>query len=567
MKIFKRGRSCGTVVFMTLAVVLLSCTGLKVTRFYEKGALAAGAPLATEIGREVFTRGGNAFDVAVAVGFALAVVHPRAGNIGGGGFAVIREGETGLIKALDFRETAPAAAYEKMYLDNDGEVIENLSTYGARAAGVPGSVAGLYELWKDRGAVPWEELVRIAADLADSGFVLDEYLANSLAEYQKDLTGYPETAKIFFPEGKTLSVGERIEQKDLAASLYVIAAEGPDGFYKGSIAERIDSCMKIRGGLITKEDLAAYRPIWREPLHFIFDSLDFYAMPPPSSGGIAVGQILKLLEPYDFSKLTPDGPDYIHLFCEASRRAFADRSQYLGDPDFYEIPPGLLDESYLEERRQTITMGHASNSQLVQPGLPFRHESDQTTHISICDQQGNVVALTTTLNTNYGSKLVVAGAGFLLNNEMDDFSIKPGFPNNWGLVGAEANKIEPGKRMLSSMSPTLVMRKGKPYLVLGSPGGSKIITAVAQAVLDITRFDMNLEETVAQPRFHHQWLPDKIYLEEGAFSVKTKQTLIRYGHTIEERTPYGDLQMIYIDPLGLMTAASDPRNRGTAVGY
>lgn len=552
---------------MTLAVILLDCSGFKVTRFYEKGALATGAPLATEIGRQVFIRGGNAFDVAVAVAFALAVVHPQAGNIGGGGFAVIREGETGLIKTLDFRETAPAAAFEKMYLDKDGEVIENLSTVGAKAAGVPGTVAGLYELWKDRGTVPWEELVRIAADLADSGFVIDNYLAASLAEYQNELTGFPETAEIFLPEGRTPGVGVKFAQKDLAASLYVIAAEGPDGFYRGLIAERIDSCMKTRGGLITKEDLAAYRPVWREAHHFVFDSLDFYAMPPPSSGGIAVGQILKLLEPYDFSKLTPDGPDYIHLFCETARRTFADRSQYLGDPDFFDIPPGLLDESYLAERRQSITMGHASNSQLVQPGLPFRHESDQTTHISICDQQGNMVALTTTLNTNYGSKLVVAGAGFLLNNEMDDFSIKPGFPNNWGLIGAEANKIEPGKRMLSSMSPTLVMQKGKPYLVLGSPGGSKIITTVAQALLDIIRFDMNPEETVAQPRFHHQWLPDKIFLEAGAFSIETKQTLIRYGHTIEELKPYGDLQMIYIDPLGLMTAASDPRNRGTAAGY
>ena len=563
----QRGLFSAALVVISLAVLLVSCSSLKVTQFYEKGALATAAPLATEIGQSVFVRGGNAFDAAVAVGFALAVVHPNAGNIGGGGFAVVREGKTGQIKALDFRETAPAAAYEKLYLDSNDEVIEDLSLYGARAAGVPGTVAGLYELWKGRGLLPWEELVRIAANLADTGFIVDNSLAASFAEYAGDLAGFPETAEIFLPAGKSLAAGDRLIQKDLAASLYSIAADGPDGFYRGSVADRLDSCMKTHGGLITKEDLAAYKPVWREPLHFVFDSLDIYSMPPPSSGGIAIAQILKILEPYDFSLLTPSSPEYIHLFCEASRRAFADRSQYLGDPDFFDIPPGLLDEKYLAERRKSITMGHASNSQLVQPGLPFHHESDQTTHISVCDRQGNVVSLTTTLNTDYGSKLVVAGAGFLLNNEMDDFSIKPGFPNNWGLVGAEANKIEPGKRMLSSMAPTLVMQKNKPYLVLGSSGGAKIITTVALALLDFIRFDMNLKETVARPRFHHQWLPDKIYLEEGAFSMDTKQTLIHYGHTLEERTPYGDLQIIYIDQLGLMTAASDPRDRGTASGY
>ena len=555
------------VICLFLALLAAGCSQVKVTKFYENGALATAAPLATEIGREVFSRGGNAFDVAVTVGFVLAVVHPEAGNIGGGGFALLREGETGQVRSLDFRETAPAAAGENMYLDKNGEVIEDLSTYGAKAAGVPGTVAGLYELWKDYGSMNWEELVRIAADLADSGFVLDEFLAGKLNEYESELTGFEETAEIFFPGGRQLRAGERLVQKDLAATLYIIAAEGPDGFYRGQVADRIDSAMKKHDGLITREDLENYTAVWREPLRFMFDSLEVYSMAPPSSGGIAIGQILMLLEPYDFSLFAPESPEYIHLFCEASRLAFADRSVHLGDPEFYDVPDNLLEESYLSQLREKITPGHATNSQLVRPGNPHRQESDQTTHFSVCDRSGNMVSVTYTLNTNFGSKLVVGGGGFLLNNEMDDFSIKPGVPNSYGLVGAEANKIEPGKRMLSSMSPTLVLKDGRPFLILGSPGGSKIITTVAEAIIDFVRFGMNIEETAAFPRFHHQWLPDLIYLENGGFSMDVKQTLIRYGHTVEERTPYGDLQIIYIDPLGLMTAASDPRNRGEAIGY
>lgn len=555
------------IIFIILTALVYSCGAFKVTQYYEKGALATGTPLATEIGRNIFARGGNAFDVAVAVGFAMAVVYPEAGNVGGGGFAIIREGNSGLIKALDFREVAPSAATEKMYLDSAGEVTENLSTYGARAVGVPGTVAGLYELWQKRGRLAWEELVRAAADLADTGFIVDAYLAGKLYENKDQLTGFPETSEIFCPRGEPLKAGERLVLKDLASTLYIVAAEGPAGFYEGLIADKIDTCMKIYGGLITKEDLAAYKPVWREPLHFCFDSLDIYSMPPPSSGGIALGQILKIVGPHDFSLLTVDSPDYIHLFCEAARRAFADRSQYLGDPAFYQIPSRLLDEAYLAKRRETITMGHASNSQLVGPGLPYSHESNQTTHFSVCDHEGNMVALTYTLNTNFGSKLVVRGAGFLLNNQMDDFALKPGHPNTYGLVGAEANKVEPGKRMLSSMAPTLVLKNQKPFLILGSRGGSKIITTVAQVILNMTRFGLNPVEAVNQPRVHHQWLPDKITLEKNGYSVKVKQTLIRYGHNIEEEAPDGDVQLIHIDPLGLMTAASDLRRQGCSDGY
>ncbi len=553
-------------LFVCSIILLLGCQGIQVSHYYNNGAVATSAPMATEIGVQVFREGGNAFDVAVAVGFVLAVVHPEAGNIGGGGFALIREGSSGTIKALDFREKAPLAATENMYLDKEGNVIEGLSTRGAKACGVPGTVAGLYELWRTRGALPWDKLVGIAASLADTGFIIDEYLANSFTEHEQALTFYPETKAVFAPNGSLLQAGERWVQKDLARTLYAIAAEGPKGFYQGEVAQKIIASMEKHDGLITQADLDAYETVWRKPVHVVFDSLDIYSMPLPSSGGIVMGQILKILEPFDLSPYVATAPEYIQLFCEASRLAFADRAQYLGDPAFFDVPSGLLDSNYLAHRRSLITPGKASTSEAIGPGIPYG-ESDQTTHFSVCDKSGNMVAVTYTLNTAYGSKLVVDSAGFLLNNEMDDFSIKPGVPNTYGLVGGEANKIEPGKRMLSSMSPTLVLKNDKPYLVLGAPGGSKIITVVAQTIVDIARFDMTLPEAVKTPRFHHQWLPDVIYLEEHAFDINTKQTLIRYGYNIKERSAYSDLEGIFIDKTGMMNPVSDPRKRGKAGGY
>jgi gamma-glutamyltranspeptidase/glutathione hydrolase len=550
-----------------LAVLPTGCDSLQITRRYENGALATGAPLATTLGREIFAQGGNAFDVAVTVGFVLAVVHPEAGNIGGGGFAVIREGETGVIRTLDFREKASMAATESMYLNDSGEVIKGLSTGGAKAAGVPGTVAGLYELWKSHGSLPWADLVRVAADLADSGFAVDQYLVESLAEYQEQLTGFEETSEIFFPDGRTLQPGDRLVQKDLAGTLYHIATHDRSGFYDGVVAEKIVACMQKYGGLISRFDLAAYTPVWRKPIRFSFDSLEICTMSPPSSGGIVMGQILLLLKPYDLSRYTPMSAGYIHLFVEASRLAFADRSVHLGDPEYHNIPSELLSESYLAERRAAIDASHASTSEQVGPGNPSLRESDQTTHFSVCDSDGNMVAISYTLNTNYGCKLMVGGAGFLLNNQMDDFSIKPGYPNTWGLVGAEANKIEPGKRMLSSMAPTILLRDGQPFLILGSPGGSKIITTVAQAIINLTRFGLNPQETVAHPRFHHQWLPDQIYVEEHEFDRRVRQELAGFGHKVKERSHYGDLQLIHIDRSGLMTAASDHRRDGLSAGY
>jgi len=552
-----------TVVYL---VQLNGCAGIEVSRYYERGIVVTAAPLATEAGRQVFAAGGNAFDVAVAVGFALAVVHPEAGNIGGGGFAVIRDGKTELIKALDFRETAPAGSSEKMFLDENDEVRPEASTVGALAAGVPGTVAGLYELWRKHGSLPWEVLVRPAARLADSGFVVDAYLAASLAEYEDDLARFEPTALLLLTEGAAPAAGKRLQLPDLAATLYTIAAEGPGGFYRGPVADKIVACMQQRGGLISHADLENYRAVWRTPVAFQFDSLTVYSMPPPSSGGICLGQILCLLQPYEFATLSPQSVEYIHLFTEAARSSFADRSEHLGDPEFYDIPTSLLEPHYLAHRAGLIDPDQATPSQLISPGAPAADESDQTTHYSVCDSDGNMVALTYTLNASYGCKLAVEGAGFLLNNEMDDFSIKPGHPNLYGLIGGEANQIEPGKRMLSSMTPTLVLKDKRPFMVLGSPGGSKIITVVAQALVNFTRFHLNLAETVGQPRFHHQWLPDSLYLEVGGFDISVIHALSGRGHDVREREPYGDLQAVYITEAGLMTGAADPRGRGMVGG-
>jgi len=558
------------IVCVLIAIVVflpgLSCDKVGVTRYYRQGVVVTVSPLASEIGKDVLMSGGNTFDAAVAVGFALAVTYPPAGNLGGGGFAVMRYDSTGEIGALDFRETAPIAASRGMFLDSAGEVIENLSTRGALASGVPGTVAGLHALWERYGTRPWQDLVTIAARLADSGFIVDRPLAEMFADYDSSLSAFEETRGAFLPNGEPPKQGERLIQPDLARTLYAIAADGPAGFYAGPTADSIVACMIKYGGLITHADLDGYRPVWRKPLHFTFDSLDVYSMPPPSSGGIIVGQILKLIEPFDFSQMTPRSPEFIHLFCEASRLAFADRSKHLGDPAFFDVPSSLLDTDYLNERRKLISRDHAGNSADVQPGNPGKYESDATTHFSICDQAGNMVAITYTLNESFGSGLTVGGAGFLLNNEMDDFAIRPGYANLYGLVGDEANCVEAGKRMLSSMSPTLVLRDNQPFLVLGSAGGSKIITTVAQTIINMTRFGMTPEAAVAAPRIHHQWLPDSLYLEEKGFDKATIQSLSAYGHQVRERPPYGDMELIQIDPIGMMTGAADPRRGGSVAG-
>jgi len=404
------------VLVLFLVLLFLGCSKQNKADFFENGALATAAPIATDIGVQVFKQGGNAFDVAVAVAFALAVVHPEAGNIGGGGFAVIRDGKTGEIKALDFREKAPLAAHEKMYLDSSGTVIEGLSTLGALSVGVPGTIAGLYELWKTYGTLEWKDLVSLSAALADSGFVLDKYQSVSFKEYKEELNSFEETAAFYFPGGKSLEPGERIAFAELSRTLSLIAEQGPSAFYQGEIADSIVATMQHRGGIITRADLEGYTTSWREPIHFKFDSLDIYSMPPPSSGGLVMAQILKIFEKFDFTKFGPDSTGYIHLFCEAARLAYADRSRHLGDPEYYEVPDFLLDDSYLSMRRSLIDPSHAKSSQEIQPGAFQNPESKQTTHFSVADKSGNIVAFIYSSRSSYCSKLAVLGCGFLLNN-------------------------------------------------------------------------------------------------------------------------------------------------------
>jgi len=555
-----------TFLLALLPFFLGSCESASVTSYYEKGALATASPIATHIGEQVFAKGGNAFDVAVAVGFALAVVHPESGNIGGGGFAVIRDASTKEIKALDFREKAPMAASEKMYLDSMGKAIENMSTVGAFACGVPGTVAGLYELWQEHGSMKWPELINYAVLMADSGFIVNAYQAESFEKYKDRLSAFDESSLLFFPDSTNWQEGDIIVNRELGRTLAKIANEGPESFYTGDIADSIVATVRRYGGLISHEDLASYQIKWRKPVSFRFDSLQIYSMSPPSSGGLIMGQILKLVEAYDFSKYEPGSIEYIHLFCESARLAFADRSEYLGDPDFFNIPFDLLEKNYISKRRELINLNQTNSSLEILPGIMPIRESGQTTHYSVVDARGNMVAVTYTLNSSYGSKLAVSGCGFLLNNEMDDFAIAPGVPNLYGLVGSEANKIEPAKRMLSSMSPTIVLKNDKPLLILGSRGGSEIITAVAQLLINFSRFNLPLDKALSQPRFHHQWLPDNILLEERSFDINVKQELLKLGHIIKEADMLSEIHAVYIDGAGLMTAVADSRGPGNAGG-
>jgi len=562
-------RRISPIFYILILLLTFSCDSITVEKLHGNGAVVSSSPIASQIGLGILEQGGNAADAAVAVAFALAVTHPSAGNIGGGGFALYYDAGINQIKALDFRETAPAAATRDMYLDQNGNIIENSSLLGARAAGVPGTVAGLHELWQTYGSMKWYDLILPSMMLADSGFAVSEYLSSKIADYKNALGEYSETSKIFLPEGTPPSPGTKLIQKDLAATLGIIALDSTEGFYAGKTADLIVNAMDRYDGLITHEDLAGYTPVWRDPIHFRFDSLDIYSMPPPSSGGLIMGMILGLLEPYEFATYTSQSPEYIHLFAEACRLSYVERASHLGDPDFIDNPvQQILDPDFLEARRKLIDPKKAGISSELGSGIAeMTRESESTTHFCVADKNGNIVSLTYTINTSFGSKLVVDGAGFLLNNEMDDFVSKPGEPNIYGLVGGEENAIAPGKRMLSSMSPTIVLKKGKPCLALGSPGGSRIITAVAQAIVNFSRFDLGPDKLVSHPRYHHQWLPDTLYLEEKGFNINVIQDLIAKGHIVKETDPFCELELIYFNNAGLMTGAADPRGDGEAVGY
>lgn len=524
---------------------------------------------ASRAGLRVLQQGGNAVDAAVAVGFALAVTHPAAGNLGGGGFMVIRLAD-GRETTIDYREMAPGRAYRDMYLDQAGQPVPDRSRVGALAAGVPGSVAGLAYAQKTYGRLALETVLAPAIALAREGFEISWALADSLRAARPLLSQFPASARIFLrPDGTPFEPGDRLVQPDLARTLSLVAERGPDAFYKGAIADRIVAEMAASGGLITKADLAAYAPRERPPVVGAYRGHRVVSMAPPSSGGIALIQLLNILEGFPLAEYGHNSSRTIHLVAEAARRVYADRSEWLGDPEFFAVPVhGLISRRYADDLRAGISETRATPSRDVRPGQPRSFESSETTHYSVVDADGAAAAVTTTLNGSYGNGQTVAGAGFLLNNEMDDFSAKPGSPNMFGLIGGEANAVAPGKRMLSSMTPVILVRDGRTRLVAGSPGGSRIITTVLQVVLNVVDFGMNVQEAVDAPRFHHQWLPDVIRLERQGFPADVVNALEAMGHATEAGADMGDVHAIMIDPAtGLRLGASDPRLDGRTLGY
>jgi gamma-glutamyltranspeptidase/glutathione hydrolase len=527
--------------------------------------VVTASPPATVVGIEILARGGNAVDAAVAVGFALAVTYPEAGNIGGGGFLLARF-KTGESAFIDFRERAPRGASRDMYLDSLGNVIENMSTLGGMASGVPGTVAGLHEAHRLYGSLPWGQLLLPAISLARNGFPVSESLAASLSELQPFKERFPGLLQFMRSDGTPLEGGDTLRQEALARTLECVARSGPDAFYRGVVAEQIVSEMRSSGGIITREDLADYRACRREPVRGTYRGYEILSAPPPSSGGAILLEILNIVEGFDLGRAGFMSAEAIHRIAEAERRAFVDRARYLGDPDFVENPVSrLTSKKYAGKLRNGIGPRASLSTDFSTQPAP-RGEKEETTHYSIVDREGNAVAVTYTLNGSYGSKVVVRGAGFLLNNEMDDFSVKPGHPNLYGLVGAEANAIEPGKRMLSSMAPTIVLRDGETFLVLGTPGGSTIITTIAQIIINMIDFHMTLEEAVVAPRFHHQWLPDRIDAEAGVFGADLRGMLAERGHRVEDRkTPIGDVQAIEANASSTC-GMSDPRGNGRAGG-
>ena len=528
----------------------------------KNGAVVSAHPLASKVGIEIMKQGGNAFDAAIATQLVLAVVYPGAGNIGGGGFMVARtaNGET---IALDYRETAPAAAGRDMYLDQNGEVIKGKSTEGHLSSGVPGTVAGLFETLK-YARLPFKKLVQPAIDLAEKGFVITEKEANSLNKISDELNEFNTMPSVFQKRDKWQQ-GDTLIQADLATTLKRIRDKGAKGFYEGRTAKLIVDEMKRGEGIISLEDLKNYKAKWRTPHTFNYKGYTIVGMPMPSSGGTLVHQLLKMVENHPLSSYGFHTPQSVQLMTEAERRAFADRSEYMGDADFYKAPAWITDESYLKERMSDYREGIAGNSTVTRPGLRQK-ESEQTTHLSIIDKEGNAVAVTTTLNNSYGSKTVVGGAGFFMNDEMDDFSAKPGTPNIYGAIGGEANAIAPGKRMLSSMTPTLVMQNNQPFFVIGTPGGTTIPTSVFQTIVNIIDFKMSTEDAVNKPKFHHQWLPDQIDVEKS-FPETTREALVKMGYKIVERSSIGRTEVIRVLPDGSFEAIADHRGDDDAEGW
>lgn len=531
------------------------------------GMVATEQNLASQVGLEILKKGGNAVDAAVAIGFSLAVSLPNAGNIGGGGFMLVHDAKSGKTIALDFREKAPAAASETMYQDEHGEIIPRKSWYTHQAIGVPGTVAGLTKALEQWGSLPLAEVMQPAIELAEKGYEVSPTMAKLLQVEKDNLGKWPTTKAIFFNGEEPLTTGDTLVQKNLANSLKLIANEGADAFYKGAIADEIVRDQQAHDGLITKEDLANYEAVEREVVRGDYRGYEIVSMPLPSSGGIHIVQMLNALEHIPIKESGVNSAKTISLIAETMKRAYADRSEYLGDSDFVKVPTKqLTSKDYAKSIAETVLEGNITPAQEIKPGDLTPYESDQTTHYSVVDKEGNAVAVTYTLNLNFGSGIVAGNTGILMNNEMDDFSSKPGVPNAFGLIGGKANAIEPNKRPLSSMSPTMVLKDGKPWLVTGSPGGARIITTVLQQIINAVDFGMNPAAATNTPRFHHQWLPDELRLELG-FSPDTVQLLEDAGYKVSIKPSMGRTQTIQIID-GTMYGYSDPRNPdGAALGY
>ncbi len=554
---------------LSFQLIISSCTVTKqetVGLITPKAMVVSAREEASKIGANILKKGGNAWDAMVATQLALAVAYPNAGNIGGGGFMVYRT-KDGKIGALDFREKAPRKAHRDMYLDSLGNVIEGKSILGGMAVGVPGTIAGVFATHKKFGSLPIEQIIQPVIDLANNGLVITEKEAKRIATYQKD---FAKANKDSIPFQKQWKAGDTIKHKALAKTLERIQKRGRDEFYKGKTAQILVKFIQDNGGIITKHDLALYEAKWRLPVTFTYDDLRIISMSPPSSGGICLGQIMKAIEPFDLHKYGHNSLKTIQVITEAERRAYADRSYFLGDPDFVTIPTSeLMSKTYAKKRMKNFSFDKATKSSEVAHGNIEIIESNETTHFSIVDTFGNAVSVTTTLNGNYGSKLYSNELGFFLNNEMDDFSSKPGVPNMFGLIGAKANEIVPEKRMLSSMTPTIVEKNGKLWMVVGTPGGSTIITSVLQTILNVHEFKMPMQEAINQPRFHHQWLPDEIMMEPNSFSKELIESLRAKGYYINEKNGpiLGKVEGILVLPDGTLEGGADPRGDDKAVGF